>query len=155
MDRALREARGSEAAHELGQSGHLSLPGSHRPAPTWEGGSPSRLIPPSDLGCRRLAQNSAPNDWCSLGQNLHNLLPRTVKQTFDFIHPVIKPQKGRKENKLCRDEKVPRKVQIRYSCKLVDAKCCMCLQGMSEVTYLCICPTPPPQPGLTDTGSNC
>ena len=33
-----REARGSEPAHKLGPSGHLSLPGSHRPAPTWERG---------------------------------------------------------------------------------------------------------------------
>ena len=36
---------------------------------------------------------------------------------------MTKPQKGRKGNKLCWDEKVLRKVKIRYSCKRVDAKC--------------------------------
>ena len=42
---------------------------------------------------------------------------------FDFVCPMIKPQKGRKENTLCWDEKALRKVKIRYSCELVDAKC--------------------------------
>lgn len=42
---------------------------------------------------------------------------------FDFVHPMTEPQKGRKEKKLCWDEKVLRKAKIRYSCELVDEKC--------------------------------
>lgn len=158
-DRAPREARGSESAHKLGCSGS-SWPFlvSHLHAPTWE------VVPtPSD-----------PTIWLALDlhasfktqstvlvfsrQNLHNLPSKIVKQMFDFVHPMIRHPKGRKEGRKEKiqswDEKALRKVKVRYSCENVGAKCWIWSPRNVWYELSFLFSTPLPQPGHTDTGSN-